>query len=120
MGAVAEQATEALTVGGLWKALKIARRKHRPDRLEVVLLTMHSSDLRDLLIEDRQRTAVNYDFVRNCWTAFGVPITEKQMPGASSHRAIVLKREPMSFGMPPADWRTVTVQDMNRIVTEEF
>jgi hypothetical protein len=121
MGAVAEQATDVLTIAALWAAIKAARRKHRAGMLDVVMLTMHPRDLRDLQYEDRRGDIVRFDMVRDCWTAFGIQISEKPVAGRPfGSRVIVLRRAPFVLGVTPKDWRTVTVQDMNQIVTEEF
>jgi len=122
MSAVAEKATVALTIPALWEAIKAARRKHRAKSLDVVLLTMHPEDLYGLLYEDRAQTVmqrVHTDYGE--WTAFGIPVSEKPIAGRPfGSRDIVLKRVQFALGVMPKDWRTVTVQDMNRIVTEEF
>lgn len=91
MGAVAEQGTEVLTIAALWAAIKAARRKHRAANMAPVQLTMHPRDLYDLRSEDRSMSVVMFDKVRDCWTAFGLPITERRHPGATSDRVIVLQ-----------------------------
>lgn len=120
MSAVAEQETDVLTIAALWNAIKKARHAHAANHMRVVLLTMHPRDLRDLRFEDRGLDVVRFDMVRDCWTAFGVPVTERRMPGATSDRLIVLQREALQLGHMPSNWQTLTVQDLNRTITEVF
>lgn len=115
----ADTATQVLTIAAVWTAVRTAvraaRRKHRDAGVVPVLICMSPEDLDDLRYEDRTGQLVTFDTVRDCWTVYGVPITERPFPGADSQRVVALQ-----LGRMPKDWRTLTVQDLNRTITEAF
>jgi hypothetical protein len=115
-------ATEAksLTISEVWTAVRAARRKHGPARVVPVMVCMSPEDLADIRYENRRGDYVTFDMVRGCWTVCGLPISEGQFPGADSQRVVVLQREALQVGRMPKDWRTLTVQDLNRTITEAF
>lgn len=116
----ADTATQVLTIAAVWTAVRAARRKHRDAGVVPVLICMSPEDLDDLRYEDRTGQLVTFDTVRDCWTVYGVPITERPFPGADSQRVVALQREALQLGRMPKDWRTLTVQDLNRTITEAF